>query len=216
MFSSKSSRYIGIDVFEALRTLYLGSRYLIRVFLWSAYRIVMEVAVCTSFLLSCLLVYRDDKRLIRSSRDWVAGRVFRHAALWTSFMYIINHVDYLGVFGIYPVGVRAMFKTLLMLSLSSAVYTYVYFCAKACFPFVLYVREQWFYQCWFQRVSGSTCKCFSMSAFLSIVGFLWQPISNLMFHATSESIKWMDGMRGETFEAEIQNQSFRFSKTKAK
>lgn len=105
----------------------------------SAFRASMEIINGIAFLLSCLLIHRDNKRCIRSTKDWEAGRVFRIASLLATFANVFMYIDYLGVHGIYPTGVRIMFRTLLMVILSAGLFTYVYWAAKACFPFVLYV-----------------------------------------------------------------------------
>ena len=103
------------------------------------FRIACEILSCVALILSLVQLRRDRRKGIWSKEDWVTHNVFRKVAIVASVIEVCANVDFLGVFGIYPVEARIFFKTINLITLSTAMLTYVYYTAKSCFPFVLYV-----------------------------------------------------------------------------
>lgn len=106
------------------------------------FRVVVEVFSVVALVLSLIQLHHDRRKGLWSKEDWVTHNVFRKVAIVASVIEICANIDFLGVFGIYPVQARIFFKTVNLTVLSAAMLTYVYYTAKSCFPFVFASKLQ--------------------------------------------------------------------------
>ena len=91
-----------------------------------------------AFALASVQLAFNRKNIFTLAFRWQTHRAFRICAFVASALEVAGNVDYMGVFGIYSVPTRIFFKEGILLPVSGAMTTYVYFSAKPCFPFILY------------------------------------------------------------------------------
>ena len=91
--------------------------------------------------MTSLPLYRDANALrITAKAAGTTHIVFRKVAWLAALGEIVFNVDTFGVFGIWTPVARLVFKAFSFLWVSMAMVTYLYYAAKGCFPFVLYVH----------------------------------------------------------------------------